>query len=919
MASMPSFEQILLQVHRCLDIPFDSKKKTALLKLDQKLANKQRYFFELVGNVFEQLNLVDHLTSDLFTNIDQWGSFNERIRNLVCTHQAEPRQIIWYLAGYLYMPSLGKQLAYWQIEEPLDRGMPSGKFWYLPEDCGDELKLPVVQVLEWLEDLIGEPLIKNSSAIGGGSDRDDKGATSGVSSDSHLRTIYGWRSQKAYEPKVGTIHKYFSDGTELQFKGVLSLDSGLDLDARFEEVKAFVGKRGLTVESLQYEVADPEVVVCALSSTSDNVHEIVKTRFVELITERYSKPSMRTIRQRLLVARAAQAGYKALFDLLVGDSVDYTCADPRKNKVLQLIQILKMSYNLTMDAHIECPRNWNEQDRYFDVAIPELYRGDLFLSVMMTASADCTESLVHRLSRIFNDLEAGEDLETLLHFDEASAQEVLRVKKTRWTQWAAEDAERKSANDRIRSKSPWRVLQVMEHYRAVSSLLQDTTLSFKARWQAMQRMRELARTPEQKVGAVISELSLILHNDDRKQQTAASRDQVEELLVEAKELGAEELCKAVWLNYKAKHRLSCNEFDEARVAFKEALIACGERCYGSLHGQIARDGLALELGMPISTFNLNSYEYYYSNMLLNDAFEEDFDPNTTFEDVAVSLAEYFWGDLYKPYPGEQREDHLSLASVDEMCAGLKLVQEGRQDEMQQWLKCNKSDLGSKRLREVRGDTGLMFLLKMLSDCEAKKRHPLMASNGAAAELSTMCESIRETILLIIDAWPKLTDLHDYKCQSPLMLAVNNDEPVIRDRLLLKGADVTKQDFKRRTALHAAVAANSLISLEVLLSARGGARALKMTDVAEHSILHTAVKMGNPDIVALILSKLPELADTPNCEGQSPRGQAQELAKEEGFYSLIVKAMRQEGRDHGSLAGYREVDRLLRAVEVDVIQ
>jgi len=900
MASMPSFESILLQVHRRLDIPFDSKKKTAFLKLDQKLANKQRSFFELVGNIFEQLDLADNLTADLFTNIEQWGSFNERIRNLVCTHQAEPRQVIWYLAGYLYMPSLGKQLAYWKIEESQGKGMPGGKLWYLPEACGDELKLPFTQVCEWLEDLLGDQLTAMAPQLAGSLDQ-----------ASVSRTLYNWGKSKSVTPSRSTIQSYFSDEAQLDFKGVLSLEHGLDPEAKFEAVKDFVGNKGLTAESLLHEVPDHEVVECALSRVSDDVDETVKARFVEVITERYAKPSVKTIRQRLLVARAAQAGYKALFDLLLGDGVDYTCADPRKNKVLQLIQILKVSYNLAMDAHIEFPRDWSEQDRYFDAAIPNLYRKDLFLSVMRTVSADCTENLVHQLSRMFNDLAAGEPLETLLHFDEASAQEVVTVKKARWAQWAAEDTELKSAKGRIRSKSPWRVLQAVEQYRAVSSLLQDTTLSFKARWQAAQRMRELARTPEQKVGAVISELSLILHNDDRQQQTAASRDQVEELLVEAKRFGAEELCKAVWLNYKAKHQLSCNEFDEARATFKEALIACGERSYGQLHGQIARDGLALEAGAPREKSSLSNYQYYYSNMLLNDAFEEGFDPNTPFEDVAVSLAEYFWDDLYKSYPGEPREDHLSLASIDEMCAGLKLVQEGRQDEMQQWLKRNKSDLGGKRSREVRGDTVLMLLLKMLSDFEAKKKHPLMASNRAAAtEFSTMCESIRQTTLLIIDAWPKLANVPDWKRQSPLMLAVNNGESVIRDRLLSKEADVGLQDFKGRTALHAAVAANSLESLEALLSERGGDRALQMTDIAEHSILHTAVKMGNQKIVALILSKRPELANSPNYEDQSPLVQAQELAKGGDFYSLMVKTLRGEDRDHGSLADYREVAQFL---------
>jgi len=151
-----------------------------------------------------------------------------------------------------------------------------------------------------------------------------------------------------------------------------------------------------------------------------------------------------------------------------------------------------------------------------------------------------------------------------------------------------------------------------------------------------------------------------------------------------------------------------------------------------------------------------------------------------------------------------------------------------------------------------------------------------------------------------------------------MLAVNNGEPAIRDRLLSKGAGVALQDFKGRTALHAAAAVNSLESLGALLSARGGDRALEMTDIAGHSILHTAVKMAGLNMVALILSKRPELIDAPNCEEQSPLDQAQELAKGGDFYSLMVKTLRGEDRDHGSLADYREVFQFLTGVEAGVI-
>lgn len=59
-------------------------------------------------------------------------------------------------------------------------------------------------------------------------------------------------------------------------------------------------------------------------------------RFVELVEERWSAPSMATVRRRLLVARMVQDGYRRLGRFLLGEEFQEDCADPARNKVLQL-------------------------------------------------------------------------------------------------------------------------------------------------------------------------------------------------------------------------------------------------------------------------------------------------------------------------------------------------------------------------------------------------------------------------------------------------------------------------------------------------------------------------------------------------------------------------------------------------------
>lgn len=907
MASMPGFEKVLFEVHRCLDIPFDSKKRDRLFKMNQTLSVKQKYFFDLIENMLDQLDLDADVSHDLVSNISAWGGFNQQIRTLTCTHQAELKQVIWYLFGYLYMPGLGRQLAYWHIDAPLDKGMPGGGFWYLPNIVGEELKLPVVQVFEWLEDLLEDPLQRVASSLAGGLDRDEKGVSSGTSADSHLRTLYNWRSKKASIPKVSTINTYFSNETQLDFTGAFHLETGLDTQGQFERAKAFVEGKGLIQQSLSHEFTNTRIVERALSEPSGQLNETEKIEFIEMIAERYAQPSMRTVRQRLIVARTVQAGYKALVEVLLGADFDDTCTDLNQNKALQLIAILKMSYNLAIDANLAFPNDWSEQEKHYDAAIPELYRQDLFLSVMKTVYPDCTKNLTTQLSQIFEDLAPSDELETLLHYNQDSWKEISTFKQARWSKWAAERKELKAASKEIRSKSPWRVMQKTAYFRTAYLLLQDSTLSFKAREQACRRIKDLAISPEQQLYAIFSELSLILDNENCQYQTKESSVRAEALLVEAKFLDAKKLGNGIWLNYKAKHLISSNQFDEARKIFKCALEACGERSYGQLHGQIARDGFALDVGLPREKFSLTNYEYYYQNLLLNCAFEDDFAPNTSFEDVAVLQAEYFWSELYKPYPGVTPVSERSLIKVEAMMEGFKLLLREREDEFTDWLERHKSDLGCKRSKDLRGDTALMLFIKMLFDFENKRHHPLIGVDISVAEgFSKICETLRIVVLRMIDAWPKLVDMYDYKRQSPLMLAVDNDEPLIRDKLLSRDTDVCLQDFKGRTVLHAAVAAGSLQSLKALLEARGGDRAIHLKDIAEHSILHIAVKVGSPQAVGVILSKQPALADAMSCEGQSPRWQAQELAKGEGFYSLVVNAMRENARPHGSISDYRKV-------------
>jgi len=61
------------------------------------------------------------------------------------------------LLGYEIIPAVARRFGFWNLETKLDSGMPSGKFWYLPEsrevNGNPTLCLPVAQVIDLLLDL----------------------------------------------------------------------------------------------------------------------------------------------------------------------------------------------------------------------------------------------------------------------------------------------------------------------------------------------------------------------------------------------------------------------------------------------------------------------------------------------------------------------------------------------------------------------------------------------------------------------------------------------------------------------------------------------------------------------------------------------------------------------------------------------
>jgi len=823
MATIPTFEELLLEVHQSFGLKFDQKDKNKLPKMEKPLAEHLERVEGLLGDIFAALGLDDMARADAMHNILEWANFDKTVELNTWTFNADRRHILWHLSSHSYAPALGRRLAFWALHERLDKGMPGGRFWFLPaervRDGVRSLVMPVAQVVDWLRDLLGAPMEQARVGLGGQAAQarqqriDDARKETDVYA-SMARELDNWRQGRL--PHVSTIKKYFPDDAQLHFKGALRPMPDLPLPERLRESIDFVTGRGLDADSLRDEIPMTEPgrleAILAYQASDDDAW-----RFVELVEERWSAPSMAIIRCRLLVARMVQDGYRRLVRFLLGEGFDEQCADPARNKVLQLLALFKVGYNLTIQASGES-RAPGEQDAWFDSRLSPWDKEGIFLAIAPSRHASGALELSGLLTRAFAKLQPDSPLDDLFGHDEASAGAVAERECLRLAARDEEMAAIRSCVDSLARGAPFRKLQQQTDYWVVNQVAQSSELPLHIREMACARARELARTPSEALGAIILQLHALFHRD-RADRPKDMRQQVERLLTLAEASPAFGEWDAVLLQYKAKHHLALNEFEAARKLFNAALDACQVRNYGPSRGEIARDAFAVVVERPPVGFSLRNYEGYLRNMLAFGALLPDDDGILpTLEDTACAMSEYFWECLYAPYPGVPVEEPLARKHTDAIVGAetMELVLHADWEGLDAWMGRN-AQLRDKRLRHVRGETVLMTWLRGLY--QARTQTAQILELGPIEEVlpiaNVLVRHLREAIYRLVKKWPKLVNLADFKRHTPLLLAARNGDAAMVDVLLAAGADAEWRDWQGKSAMDLALASGVSLCVEAL--------------------------------------------------------------------------------------------------------
>lgn len=822
MATIPTFEELLLEVHQSLGLKFDQKDKTKLPRLEKPLTGHLEGVEKLLDNIFATLNLDGSARADAMANVQEWSNFDKSVELNTWTFGAEQRQVVWLLSGYSYAGALGRRLAFWTLHERLDKGMPGGRFWYLPaerkRDGECHLVMPVAQVVDWLRDLLGAPMERARVGLGGQAAQtrqqqiDDAKKETDVYA-SMARELENWRRGKL--PHASTIEKYFPDDAQLTFKGAIPASPDLPLHARLRAAIDFVTAKGLDADALRDEIpmTRPGVLEAVLASQSAEEAE----RFVDLVEERWSAPSMATVRRRLLVARMVQDGYRRLGRFLLGEEFDEDCADPACNKVLQLIMLFKLCYNLTIRSAGESD-DLLEQDAWFDSQLAPWMKESILLAIAPSRHTTGAHELSELLTRAFAKMVPASPLDDLFAHDEVSAMAIVQRECLRLDARDQERAAARSCIDSLARGASFRKLQRLTNYWVATEVSQSSELPVRVREMAGARADELAATPSEGLGAIILQLHALFHVD-RAERPKDMRQRVERLVAQAEANPAFHEWEAVVLQYKARHHLAANEFEAARKLLDAALDACQVRNYGTMRGEIARDAFAVVVERPPLGFSLGNYEGYMRNMLAFGAlFANDDRSLPALEDTACEVSEYFWEHLYVPYPGIRAEEPLARRHTEAVIGieTMELILHADWDGLDAWMGRN-AELRDKRLRQVRGETVLMIWLRGLYQIRTQKSriHELGPIEEVAPIANTFARNLREAIFRVVKKWPRLVNVADFKKQTPLLLAARNGDADMVNVLLAVGANDDWRDFRGNSAVDLAQVSGVSRCLEVL--------------------------------------------------------------------------------------------------------
>lgn len=890
MATFPTFESVLLQIAKALgaNSQMNSESKTKFKYVDMSMDNLSNTWESILGNIADALELDERARKDLISNVTADYLMHKRVELDVYSSKASQRKIVWHYLARVIIPALARHSVFWQIESKMDEGMPSGRFWYLPAVNSPieptQLLLPVPQVLNWLIDLI-----QNTNTSIANNLENDLGIY--YEHGTVLRNLYNWQKAKS-TPEILSIKKTFSDKVNIQFGGCFEPNEKY---SQFEQALEFIEKKGLFYYDLQHEIDISCEDLKRILRSECSAEE--QQDFVQKLKVRYQVPSTKVIRIRLLFARAIQEGYEQLVKMFT-PQVDKLCFDKNKNKTLQLVELYNYVYNLTFEANIQrATLGDHAENKYFEEQLPSFLRYDLLRLFTSDNEHDIPWSTLDRINCIFSRSGEEDILDDVFPTSQDNLQKMFKLIKEEGDYSNNYLLRRDNLIGKLKqNKAPFKQLQNIDDFELIygARIIQINQYSNpKIGEMIVERLKCLEATSSESMKRILFELEMHLLLNKFGSKT---EEKVTALIDEAKKCDDFEFSKANILRYEALHYIAQNKLKDAEKNLNLAINECKKFSFGKFRGLLARDAFALAIANQ--KLIPNNHEKYFRDMCYWGALKGE--PN--IYDVARDLHEYFWKTLYKCYPNYQALYSDCSKDIETFSHDfVECIKNGRSIEL--ILKKHKG-LKKKQLKYPQADSIILLVMKMSYGTLAQLNgYKQMIPTEVTNEIRDVSNRIIKGIRKVIESWPEIVNITDFKLQTPLMFAANNKDYQTVEALLKAKANPNLQDFKGRTALHAAAASRCWKSASLLLE-HGCESAI--TNPEGSTALHTAIRMGERSIVELLIEKRPDLLKIEDLNGILPEQLARKIVTERLTYEFIKQFLISEGRDVVSLDAYKEV-------------
>lgn len=902
MATFPTFESTLLHIANALGASKaigSTKKKNMFKSNELSLENLLGTWKELLNRIFDTLELGERERGDLITNLQQDYDIHKHIELNVFTSKSSSQKVVWHYLSRVLIPALARHSVFWQIESKIDEGMPGGKFWYLPflnpSEPNAQIEMPMQQTLVWLIDLIEKP---NTEFI-----RELESQLKIFDGTGSIKkNLYNWIEAKS-TPEISSIQNTFPDDLTIDFNGCLDLN---DERCQFEQTLEFVRRKEQTPQTLQHQISIAEPSLQRIYSR--NCSDELKQDFVIKVCERYQKPATKTIRQRLIIARAIQHGYEELVKFLTPD-VDKYCTDLTKNKVMQLVRLYEMTYNLTLQAHIESRainRKFEIEDienRRFTSLLPPRFRHDILLSVT-TEKYSTVELVAPKMNEVFTEPNKENEIQDVFLSSEVENQKLdnnwFEVNQKRSFFLKKLDSAHAQL---VQSKAPYRLVTNINDYDLIFELAKFDYPSPKITPLLFRRLLELETNSLQKMKRIILELDMLLF---KKKLDKSTNNKVAELLQLAYNNNEAGHWMPFILKFDAFHHIAQNKLKEAEKLLSKAVKECTVNSFGSMRGELASNAFALAVAN--SKLIPNNHSTYFKDVLLWGGMKETSDIRTmNIYDLSRLLHEKFWTNLYRHYPDYRPLFSDFESDVKSFSKDFTIAIKNRQP-MKSILKRHEK-LKVKQLRSPQSDSIVLLLLKVAYNFRSiSTRHNSRFKGEDVGEIELLYKKQLSSLREVILEWPQIVDISDFKNQTPLMLAVHNNDYVTAKTLLDAGANPNLQDIRGRTALHSACASRTFECVELLVRNNIDE---KLTTIEGATALHTAVRMGEIEIAKHLVRKFPHLLIVEELDYRTPLILAEEIANNESHYLALSRQLDTEQRRKVSRTVYKKQFQVLR--------